>query len=344
MDDTSHYRQPRRSRRASGFTLVELLVVIAIIGVLVALLLPALQGAREAARRMSCANNMRQIGIAFEGHCQAMGYYPIGAVAKEFPDLPDTPWSFYRWSALAMASPYLENQAALNALDLNKPLYTATLGVTPENVAGSSVVVPVFLCPSDERRKVHAQFGPTNYAACAGTGAAGGNPENADGVYYVNSQVMPAEIRDGASNTVVLSESILGKPVTTNPHDPQTEYKYVFMTPLTDALCNATLLWNVTDARGFAWVSGEYRCALYNHYMTPNSRTPDCIANNMGDAGGAKTKYMVYGFRAARSRHWGGVNTLWGDGSVRFTYDAVEPDIWKAMATRAGGEVGTGGI
>lgn len=324
---------PRRG--PPGLTLVEVLVVVAIIAILVATLLPAIQAGRDASRRTSCVNNMRQIVVALQVHETALGRLPPGSVAKEYPASPETAWTFYRWSALAMVSPYLENTAALGALDLTKPLYSITLAVTPENVAGSQIVVPTFLCPSDRGVRVHPGFGPTNYAVCAGSGLGGGTPEATDGVFYVNSRTRLADIQDGTSHTVALSESILGASGAGN-RSADTAYKFVFAAPLSTAACNNPLTWNYQDPRGFAWVSGEYRCALYNHFLPPNAATHDCISNRV--SGPPESKFVPFGWRAARSRHPGGVNVALADGAVRFVEDGVDAAVWKAAATRAGGE------
>ena len=317
-------------------TLVELLVVVAIVGLLVAMLLPAVQSSREAARRSSCANNLRQVGIATHSHESALKRFPPGSVAKEYPDSTSTAWTFYRWSALAMLSPYLENTVAYNMLDLSKPLYSITLSVTPENVAGSQLMVPTFLCPSDRGVRVHPGFGPTNYAACAGSGEGGGTPEETDGIFYVNSRTRAVEISDGTSHTIAASESTLGASGANN-RSVADAYKFVFAAPLTTAACDRPLNWNYQDPRGFAWVSGEYRCALYNHFMPPNSTTHDCISNRMG--GDPATKWVPFGWRAARSRHPGGVNVLMADGAGQFVEDGVDAAVWRALSTRAGGEV-----
>ena len=322
-------------RQRDAFSLVELLIVIGIVAALVALLLPAIQASRASASRSSCANNLRQLGIAAHNHESALGCFPAGSVAREFPQNVKTPWTFYRWSALAMLTPYLENTAAYQALDLSVPLYAGNLNVHPKNVSAVKTWVGEFLCPADELRYLTDDFAPTSYAACAGSGVAGGSPHNADGVFFINSHTRIRRITDGTSKTALFSESILGNPQE-DSHDPSTEYKFSFLAPLTEELCNGASEWNVSDPRGFAWVNGEFRCALYNHRATPNSATPDCMGVIIG--GPVQTRYAPYGWRTARSRHPGGVNTLLADGSLRFVSDAVEAPLWQALSTIAGGE------
>ncbi len=318
-----------------AFTIIELLVVIAVVGVLIGLLLPAVQSAREASRRMSCGNNMRQIGIAMHNHHASLNHLPAGAIAKQYDDVPSTPWTFYRWSALAMLSPYLENTAAFESLDLSKPLYTATLGITPENVAGSSAVVPTFLCPSDSFRQLHPSFGPTNYAVCTGSGAGGGTPIDTDGIFYVNSKTRIGDIADGSSQTIAMSESLLGVSGS-QERDPQTAYRFWIVAPLSESICRSAPSWNVTDPRGFSWVNGEYRTTLYNHHLPPNAPTHDCIGTLM--SGGHARVFTPFGWRTARSRHLGGVVALRADGSITFIADQIDLDLWRAVSTRMGRE------
>lgn len=329
----------RWNRAPSGFTLVELLVVIAIIGVLVGLLLPAIQAARESARRTACINNLKQIGIAAQNFHDAQKAFPAGAESKSWPGMPGNAWSFYRWSALAHLAPFLEEGNTVDQLDLSVPLYGTSFSVTPQNVAGVAQLVPLFLCPSDSGQPVNPRFGPTNYVACAGSGAGGGTPFDTDGVFYVNSRIRMAQITDGTSHTALMSESVLGNPSGTPlARDPRRDYKYAGLAvPLTDALCNASPLWNVSDPRGFAWVSGEYRCASYNHYYGPNPVQPDCLSTRLG--GGVQFTFSAYGWRAARSSHPGGVNVLLADGSVRFVGEGIEARPWQALSTREGDEV-----
>ena len=119
--------------------------------------------------------------------------------------------------------------------------------------------------------------------------------------------------------------------------DPRVDYKFTGGSPLTDSACNSTPQWNISDGRGFSWVSGEFRCATYNHYYTPNQSLPDCLGVNF--LTNPKVKYQPFGWRAARSRHVAGVNVLMADGAVRFIDDGVNATTWRALATRDGGEI-----
>ncbi|MDX1962523.1 MAG: DUF1559 domain-containing protein [Pirellulales bacterium] len=330
-------------RPKAGFTLVELLVVIAIIGVLVALLLPAIMSAREAARRNTCLNNLHQLNIALENYRGANKAFPVGAESREYPQANFTPHSFYRWSALAQLTPYLEQSAAYKALRLDVPLYGSNLQVTPENLEGVKLLLPEFLCPSDRGVAVSAAFGPTNYAVNFGTGKDGGTPFQTDGLFFVNSRVRAAQVTDGLGKTATFSESLLGDSVESliDPAlaRPQSDYAFVFTAPLTESACDSSVRWNVTNLRGFSWASGEYRCAAYNHYYPPNSDRFDCIANRI--AGDISQRFSVYGWRGARSHHPGGVHLGLADGSARFVTEEVHVPVWRAAATRAGGESAT---
>jgi prepilin-type processing-associated H-X9-DG protein len=317
---------------------VELLVVIAIIGVLIAVLLPAIQAARESARRTSCINNLKQIGVAANNFHNNYRAFPVGADSKEWPESKFNPWTFYRWSSLAHLTPFLEETSARGMLDFNVPLYKGVSAEVPAvNAAGVKLMISVFLCPSDHGQRVNQAFGPTNYAACAGSGANGGSPINSDGVFFVNSRTRMNKITDGTSHTALFSESLLGNP-DGSPllRDVQLDYKFTLSAPLTDDRCSSTLQWNLQNGRGFAWVSGEMRCALYNHYYRPNEPIPDCMGSSFGDV---KVIFTPYGWRAARSKHGGGVNLLMADGAVRFVEDGVNGSLWQALSTRGGGEV-----
>ena len=319
-------------------------MVIAIIGVLVALLLPAVQSARETSRRASCTNRMKQLALATHNHVAASGVFPNGSVAKAHPDAPGFAWTFYRWSALAELTPYLENDAVRDALDLEQPLYNSALAVTPDNRAGVRILVADFLCPSDEGRRLVEGFGPTNYVVCSGSGRGDpdednddGSPHATDGVFGVNSKTRPAGITDGLSKTVLLSEGVLGRQLGSSPHDPRFEYQFVTGAPLREESCGASTSWNYQDPLGFSWANGEHRAAFFNNHRTPNSDRADCMGVLIG--GGVQKLFTPYGWRTARSLHPGGVNVALADGSVRFVADEVDLAAWRAGSTIAGGRL-----
>lgn len=338
-------------RQRNGFTLVELLVVIAIIGVLVGLMLPAVQSGREAARRMSCQNNLKQLGLSAHNFESAWQRFPTGSESKPFPGAPSHPHNFYRWSALAHLTPYLEQSNAYNTIDLETPLYPPTYQITPQNAIAASLLVPMFLCPSDFGRPV-SQFqdssgstydwGPTNYAGNAGTGVNGGTAYRADGIFYINSSTRFASITDGSSQTILFSESVLGVgpeiSADASVMTPIGDYKFAGPAPLTDAVCATATQFNNSNRRGFSWVNGEYRCTLYNHYYPPNHSDFDCVgyslSNDLAD------RFSGVAWRAARSRHSGGiVNVTLCDGSTRTVANSIDLLTWRSLGTRSGGEV-----
>jgi prepilin-type N-terminal cleavage/methylation domain-containing protein/prepilin-type processing-associated H-X9-DG protein len=337
--------------KRTGFTLIELLVVIAIIAVLIGLLLPAVQKVREAAARMSCQNNLKQLGLAAHNYESSNNKFPAAWLgnsgAAAYVGYPDY---FFSWSVFAQMNPFLEQTAIYNMMDLKQPIYQPpTYNVTAANQFAVQQTIKLFLCPSDKGQPVSVAYGepvigPTNYAACLGSGTTNGGPPfgsplNTDGMFQGVKPLRVADVLDGLSNTACMSESILGDgPENASgpaPGGPQTVYGYLGFsgTAINDANCASPPTWNGTNRRGFMWASGEIRCATYNHYYTPNSTKYDCVNND------PSTGYTAFGFRGARSRHTGGVNLLLGDGSVHFVADSVDPATWRSLGTRSGGEV-----
>jgi prepilin-type N-terminal cleavage/methylation domain-containing protein/prepilin-type processing-associated H-X9-DG protein len=330
-------------RKRNAFTLIELLVVIAIIAVLIGLLLPAVQKVREAAARIRCQNNLKQIALAMHNYESAHGRFPPAFKGD------GTPIAYFAsWSPLAELNPFLEQTAIYNQMDLSLQTYESKIpfNITGPNQFAVQQTVQLFLCPSDKMQPVTTGsaygvpvLGPTNYAFCNGTGTNGGSPWDADGVFIAKRALRIGDIADGTSNTAMLSESTLGQGTESASGPPpaplSTAYGYLSGQPLSDGACAATTLWNVERLRGFMWASGEIRCASYNHYFPPNAVQADCVTFDIRPG---PARYTALGWRAARSLHSGGVNLALCDGSVRFIRDAIAPAIWRALATRAGGE------
>lgn len=327
-----------RPQYHSAFTLVELLVVIAIIGVLVGLLLPAVQAAREASRRMSCSNNMKQLGLGLHMHHDTLKRFPSQRDNIKAP-VPTSQRSFYRWGPLGMLTPYLEQSAIYEAIDLKKPLYLFSMGpppgVTthPDLSEEVSTLVPTFLCPSDVNQRVSEDWGASNYHANNGTGLGGGVYTDSDGLFYIDSQKRFRDILDGSSNTAAFCETLVGSGIA----DSTRGVANLGAEGVNASVWNARApsvddSWCLSDAspvifkRGEKWADGSVNDSGYHHFRTPNPLENDCYSRNAA-------------IKSGRSRHTGGVMVLFADGSVRFVTESIDLNTWRLIGSIADHQV-----
>jgi prepilin-type N-terminal cleavage/methylation domain-containing protein/prepilin-type processing-associated H-X9-DG protein len=304
----AHKRKGMNMNQKRGFTLVELLVVITIIGILIALLLPAVQAAREAARRMQCSNNMKQLGLAMLNYENANQMLPIGSTQP--------PMSFC--SVFLRLLPYIEQQALFDMYDFKK---------SPWSSPNTDVVckqISAFICPSDTAGgrpmfdDANNPFARSNYAVSFGsTTWWTASNKTTDGAFQNNLGRPLADFKDGTSNTIVASELITGL-----------DDKY------TDD--------NVQDARG-VWGHIVMGAVLYTHRDTPNSSTPDSMVTGhcapmLPDLPCDTANGVNLGpdYACARSRHPGGVNTVFCDGHVSWYNNVVNLQTWSDLSKVSG--------
>ncbi|GIW93954.1 MAG: Ta11 non-LTR retroelement [Pirellulaceae bacterium] len=312
-----------------AFTIIELLVVIAIIGILVALLLPAVQAAREAARRLSCSNNLKQIALASHNYHDTFNSFPMPA--------PD---SLYGYSAQALLLPFIEQQNIQALIDFRLPLLVGlpwNPTVNPPLAPVISMKIPVFVCPSDAGETMYWQGGHLwaggNYMANLGSGtgmaycSSGGR---ADGVFWRGSSTRFAHITDGSSHTVLFAETRFGLrgPDTLSLVDPRTQMKFVSG----GSVCSATAddlavrpAARYSGARAGQWIRNLTYHSMINAYFPPNAPVPDVAFH--GDA-----------LMGARSLHRGGVNIALVDGSVRFVAERIKLSTWRNLHARNDGQ------
>ncbi len=338
------YRAPSHASKTSrpAFTLVELLVVIAIIGVLVALLLPAVQAAREAARRMSCQNNLKQLGLALHNYQSTVGAFPPSSIV--FGGSTNQPWS-----GQALLLPFIEQSSVQSLINYSVGYHHPdnTSNSPPHGVA--ALRVPTFMCPSDigDRPRVNSEGVPYHYPLSY-TLSVGlyqiFNPVNGqDGgaAFAPNSRLTPASFVDGLSNTMAMAEV---KAFTPRYHDATDVPTVPPETPEEVSGQYTGGAWSPTNGHS-EWVCGRSIHTGFTTTFVPNTVVPHVVDGREYDINvsssreGRNATDVTYGIITSRSYHSGIVNVLMMDGSVRSVSDNIRRSTWRALGTRAGNEV-----
>jgi prepilin-type N-terminal cleavage/methylation domain-containing protein len=342
-----------------AFTLIELLVVIAIIGVLAALLLPAVQAAREAARRTQCSNNFKQFGLAVHSYHDVFNCLPFGKGGDYSAVLPSAPM-YARWSTHSQVLPYLEQRPLYDSINFSLPPETPDLGamgmgfmpvyIDPNraNMTASRVLVSTFLCPSDGSggtfpagNSYAGNEGSWLCDACEQTPSTIAPGELPRGPFYNRSSVRLASMADGTSQTALFSERRRGRGLTDARSD-MFQMANAASLNQTYQTCNSldmSMAMTLTSWMGATWNIGDMTCTTYNHVAGPNSRT--CASMDSGMMMGGSMVNMAVQLPPS-SFHPGGVNVLLGDGTVRFFKETINLSVWRSLGTRNGGEIISG--
>jgi prepilin-type N-terminal cleavage/methylation domain-containing protein/prepilin-type processing-associated H-X9-DG protein len=319
--------------RRSAFTLIELLVVIAIIAVLIGLLLPAVQKVREAASRMKCSNNLKQLGLAVANYESTFKRYPPGEINGNWGGNMASGYSVH-----VFLLPYIEQDNLCRSMNMMMPWND------PSNATALATPVPIFECPSDYMNELPAGWAGTNYRCNFGSNLLNGyGPMNGDpsgvnamlappnGGFFVNSRYKYADFKDGASNTACFSEHIKGdfsNAVSTPDADTYRPGTYPDNIDQAWIDCMAT---NINDLSkqfnsnaGGPWMRAGHTPTRYYHSFLPGSRSCAFPSNRI--------------VTTANSGHTQGVNVCMFDGSVHFVSYGISLQTWRALGTRNGGE------
>ncbi|UUO05636.1 DUF1559 domain-containing protein [Blastopirellula sp. J2-11] len=326
-----------------GFTLVELLVVIAIIGVLIALLLPAVQQAREAARRMQCSNNLKQLGLAIHNYESSFKRFPASIIIGSSGTFGGS--NNGSWGVHGRILNYLEQGNLENLVDLNVG-WDSQMGI-------NEVKIPVFGCPSDpgsnvirEGTSTKPSIYPTTYGFNLGTWFVydPATKKGGDGMFYPNSHLTFAAATDGTSNTLLAAEVKAWTPYTRNTQPPATTIP-VDVDDAEDAVAAAAADFKGDPPTGHTeWPDGRVHHTGFTAAMTPNTYvnyndgTTDFDADYNSNQEG-KTLDPTYAIITSRSWHPGVVQVARVDGSVSSVAETIDLATWRYMATRNGGEV-----
>lgn len=325
------------TRAPAGFTLIELLVAIGVISLLIALLLPAVQQAREAALRAQCASQLRQIGLALHNYVDVYGRTP-GAIKRWVIDTGTRREHIYRnLSPQAQLLPYLDQSDLWHRIDLREA-GDFTYDDPPSSNVNADVMfqpIPVFRCPSEPTSP-----GVNSYRICTGSSPlhvkrlseTPGVDSGLLGIGTSYAGVRFADVPDGLSTTAAFSERVFGD-FDSDIYTPWTDFADVPLHSgtLPDQVAQDCSRTSASPSShrsylGATWLITSLQFTQYNHVLTPNSTTPDCANNRGGQA------------MTARSLHSRGVNLLLLDGSVRFVAGTIDTSVWRAIASMSGGE------
>jgi len=335
-----------RAKRG-GFTLIELLVVIGTIGVLVSLLLPAIQQARESARVLKCRTHLKQLGLALHQYAEVHGVFPRMCLEGRGTSTYVTGWQGF--SVHAMLLPYLDQADLYARINFNT---TFRIGI---NETLKNNVVSTFLCPSDAGGKAVEAAG-NNYVVSGGPSlimispipgqGAGGNPgisiqeHDQIGMFNMRRIIRFRDLSDGLSQTIAMSEGIIGdgNPDRYSSSDLVRGTAFPAGFPNTFATrqqlaaygtqCRENSSLHYSDPHA-EWINGMPAQTAFNTLNPPNSPHPDCHENT------ARGWYDSRGVWTARSRHHHGVNVLLADGSCRFTNNTLDLTLWQRLGAIA---------
>lgn len=310
--------------RRRGFTLVELLVVIAIIGVLISLLLPAIQAAREAARRTQCESNVKQLVLGLQNYHGAHGAFPPAHVESGV----DGPSFRHQFGWLALMLPFVEEQNTYDLIDFAAVDPALSASQNPAFYAAGGTNVAVYICPSDPVNRVDPNWAPANYVANQGPLCECRGP-SCTGMFGHGTAVRISQVTDGTAKTIAVGETLKGD---LNPNTLPDNYIATSSANASDIASCQSFPPNASD-RSTVWLGGHPHQNMFSTARPPNDASVDCRAPNNGC-----TNF------AARGNHASGVNVGFVDGSVHFLSNTIGVTVIQALGTRNQGEIVPAGI